>query len=152
MSGFIATNSPATAAEQVINNGFFPDVDPALFRTVMRVDQTVTPARAVRALQDAMIAVNKELHTWQLDAKVPSLSDIPSESYGDKSRLEHLYRTALFARAKALLVESYRDYDSTKSGHDRADAMETRVDDYLRQSREAIRNLLGVPRMTVELI
>ena len=152
MSEFIATNNNAAEPEQVINNGFFPDVDLGLFRNVMRVDQTIPSERTVQALQDAMIAIKKELHTWQLNSQVQSLADIPSESYGDKTRLEHLYQTALFNRAKGLLVESYRDYDSTKLGHDRADAMETRIDDYMRQSREAIRNMLGVPRMTVELI
>lgn len=152
MSGFIATNNSTKEPKQVTNNGFFPNVDLALFRTVMRVDQTVTPERTVQALLDAMIAVNKELHVWQINSQAKSLSKVPSIRYGDKTKLEHLYQTALFNRAKGLLVENYRDFDSTKSGHDRADEMQTRIDDYLRQSREAIRNMLGIPRMTVALI
>lgn len=152
MSGFIATNNSAEEPEQVINNGFFPDINVSQFRTVMRVDQTVTSERTVQAIQDAMITINNELQAWQNNSQSESLSDIPSENYGDKTKLEHLYQAALFNRAKGLLIESYRDYDSTKSGHDRADEMETRIDDYLRRSREAIRNILGISRMTVELI
>jgi hypothetical protein len=152
MTSFIANTHSEEEPEQISNNGFFPDVNLASFRSVMRVDQTVSTERITQTLYNAMISVNQELQEWQIDTQVGTLSDVPSESYGDKTKLQRLYQTALFNHAKALLVEHYRDFDSTKSGHERADEMDHRIDDYLRISRTAIRKILGISRVTVELI
>jgi hypothetical protein len=71
---------------------------------------------------------------------------------GDTSRLVLLYQRAVYATAKAELIERYRDFDSTDAGQRRAEAMELSVDDYRRQARYAIRDILGRPRATVELL
>ena len=63
-----------------------------------------------------------------------------------------LYQRAVYATAKAELIERYRDFDSTDAGQRRAETMELSVDDYRRQARYAIRDILGRPRATVELL
>ena len=152
MSGFIATSSSSSEAQHISNNGFFPDIDIAEFRSVMRVDTTISEERVKQALMDAIINVNKELADWQNKAEVETLAAYQSETYGDNTKHQHLYQSAVFNRAKALLTETYRDFDSTKYGHKKADSLEPGIDDYFRKSKEAIRSFLGTPRLSVELI
>ena len=81
-----------------------------------------------------------------------TLAEVPATAYGGVSEKVTLYETAVYARARAVLLETTRDYDSTKSGHDKADALEDTADDWFRQSNEALARLTGRPRMVVELI
>ena len=71
---------------------------------------------------------------------------MPAEQDRDSTRLAPLSPAALLQRAKGLFPASYRDYDSTKSGHDRAKAIAGA------QSQAAIGQLLAVSRMTAVLI
>lgn len=155
-STFIPTGQ-ATEDSTISNNGFFPDFELSLFRAQMRVDQTASDDRAAFTLKNAMIDVNRELAAWQaqhIETGHSSLGDVPGVAYFDsgKTDLQHYYQFAVFNRAKSELIERYRDYDSTLSGHQRSDELEPRIDDHLRECREAIRALLGKPRCTVELI
>jgi hypothetical protein len=45
----------------IINDGFFPEVDPAMFREQHRIRDAVTPARAREALIAAMLTVYRDL-------------------------------------------------------------------------------------------
>lgn len=153
---YIATGGTPDAEDITVPNlPFFPDVTTNQFRELMRVDQTVPQPRIERYLVTAMAYVNGELFDYQVTKTgegFASLSDVPQDTYGSTKILEHEYRMAVYNKAKAELVENYRDFDSTRSGHDRADEMETRVDEYLGTCREHIRKILSVPRSTVELI
>lgn len=51
---FIAPQKTTGAPDIVPNNSFWPDVDLAKFRSVMRVDGTVTPER----LRQVVLTVN----------------------------------------------------------------------------------------------
>ncbi|MCY7297459.1 head completion/stabilization protein [Alteromonas sp. a30] len=157
MSFIPSANHQNQTPEKVSNNGFFPDIDMAQFREVMRVEQPISNLRTKQAILDAIISVNNELKAWPAfqnynALNYSSLKEVPCEQYGEVSQYEHHYQSAVFNKAKALLLENYRDFDSTKSGHERADQMEERVDDYLRRSRESIRALLGTAKITIELI
>lgn len=152
MSFIPSANHQNQTPETVSNNGFFPDIDINQFREVMRVEQPISHPRTKQAILDAVISVNNELKAWPAIQHYSTLKDIPGEQYGDISQHEHHYQSAVFNKAKALLLENYRDFDSTKSGHERADQMAERVDDYLRRSRESIRCLLGTAKITIALI
>ncbi len=45
-----------------------------------------------------------------------------------------------------------RDYSATGDGAERADALTPTADEYRRDARWAIRNILGIAHTTVELI
>ena len=152
MSFIPSANHPSQTSGKVSNNGFFPDIDITQFREVMRVEQPVSNQRTKQALLDAILSVNHELRAWPATQHYNVLTEVPSEQYGEVSQVTHHYQSAVFNKAKALLLENYRDFDSTKSGHERADQMEERVDDYLRRSRESIRRLLGTAKINIELI
>lgn len=156
---FIATDPASTPdapapASTVTNDGFFPDIDLANLRAAMRLDGTVTDARLVDAVVAAVIGVNAELAGWQLaqaGAGATALADIGPKINGEGVKLIQ-YRTAVYRTARADLTERYRDFDSTKSGAHEADERETTIDDDRRAARWAIRDFLGLPRSTIELI
>lgn len=122
---------------------YFPDVRLADFRRSMRVDDIASDARTAWQITTAMLFVNAETESWRARQTADVLP--PGSATA-------CYRLAIYHRAKAYLIEQYRDVDTTKSGHDRAEEMEIRIKVYLQRSREALRQLIGTPRMTVELL
>lgn len=154
MSAFVA-NQPAPAEAIITNAPFFPDIDPADFRQAVRQDGTITPERVASALTAGIIEVNDELAYFvatQLVAGHAELSDVPAPVINGESRLLGSYRRAVYAIAKAALVEHYSDYDATRSGRTRDEDKPDADMIYRREARWAIADLLGKSRMKVELI
>lgn len=153
MSGFVAT---ADATDQVINNdGWWPNVDPAEARDILRLDGTVSVARLREALVIAIGSVNTELAIWQAAQAalaIATLADVPAPSIGGTSRLVDLYGRAVRCRAGAYLVERYRNLDITDKGQKNAEAQEPSIDELRRDARWAIADIQGITHATVELI
>lgn len=156
----IAT-APASApdappdANRIENDGWFPDIDMGLARVSLRLDGTVTDERLRGALVDAIVSVNRDLRTWQgarASLGATSLAEVQAPKVDGESVKVSRYRTAVHRLARASLTERYRDFDSTKSGHQKADELGCTVDDDRRDARWAIRDILDMPRTTVELI
>jgi hypothetical protein len=147
---------PATAgpeADQIVpNDGWFPDLSVAQMKAQTGLGQIFGADQVAAALRSAMIEVNASIRAWRTVQAAPTLADVQAESYGGTSAKVTLYTTAVYARARALLLEVTRDYDSTKAGHGRADALEDTAITYLRQSNEALARLIDRPRTMVELI
>ena len=156
MSAFVATGAAqATPHHTLPNNGFFDAIATAHFVAQTRTDQTIPIERISNALQISIIRTNRELADWQavaIENGTQTLANYPSIDYGDYTEHQILYRNAVYHWAKSLLVENYRDFDTTQSGHERADQMASRVEDHRRLYKEAIRDFLGEPHCTVELI
>jgi len=154
MSGFVAT-APATAPTSISSGDWYPSIDLADARAVMRVDSTITDARLTESIQLAMAAVEDCLDAWQaqqVELGRASLADVPSKTIGDSTRLVLAYKRAVYATVQAELLERYRNFDSTGAAGKRAEPMDETVDDYRRNVRYAIRDILGRPRADVELI
>ncbi|EPJ56361.1 MAG: hypothetical protein OFPI_00280 [Osedax symbiont Rs2] len=154
MSGFIAAG--ACTEDTVIGNAdFFTQIDPGLFRELMRLDSAVTNPRIRQALIDAMGKVNTDLATWknlQIENGYALLADVPADKIDGKSIHENDYQRAVYCFAKAEITERYQDYDSSGSGVSKAEEMQATIDDYRRQAILAIRRILGQPQSTIELI
>lgn len=149
---FIPSTGAAPADATVANDGFFPDLSVADMRATTGLGTVFASERVAAVLTAAMIEVNAVLADWRAGLAVEALADAPAPSYGGTSEKVILYRTAVYTRARAALIETTRDYDSTKSGHDRADALEETADSWLRQSAEALARLTDRTRAVVELI
>lgn len=151
---FVATGS-TTAEDPIQNNGFWPDIEPANFREAQRVDGAVTTARVRNALLAAVIDANHRLREWQRlqeEAGHAAAADVPGPSWQPAGTIVALYRRAVYALAKANLIERYRDYDSTGAGGDRAEDLSVAIADYRRDAAWAIADIRGRTRTTVELI
>lgn len=159
MSVFAPTNNPNDASDQTVGNlAFYPAIEVATFRSATRTQDTVTDQRVIQAMRTAIRDTNRELAVWRAEQEAAghaTLADVPGDGdYGDgePGTPTHRYLTAVYSRAKALLVEWYRDENTTDPGDARATGYASTRDVYLREAIEAVRDLLGEPRTTVELI
>ncbi|WP_068083161.1 head completion/stabilization protein [Novosphingobium rosa] len=75
-----------------------------------------------------------------------------AKTINDQPRLIDLYTRAVRYAAAGQLADEYRDLATTAAGQPRVDVMECVGDDYRRTSIGAVRDMLGVTRVTVELI
>ena len=163
MTDLIATVLPdddTPAPALIVNDGFFPDIDPAMFREQHRIRDAITPARAREALIAAMLTVHRDLAAWSMRHRAAGtlrLEDVRGtdgalSAIDGTSTLVLLYRRAVFTAAKAEVVERYRDVDLTGAGQRKAEDLEPSVSELRRDSLYAIRDILAVGRITVELI
>ncbi|ASL48338.1 hypothetical protein bAD24_III13135 [Burkholderia sp. AD24] len=163
MNSFIATAQPTTPqtpgspadAAIVTNDGWFPDIDMNALRASMRLDGTVTYERLRDATLDAIASVNTELATWQaghVAAGRADLAAVPAPNIGGESVQLARYRRAVFNLAHADLTERYRDFDSTKSGGQKAEDLEATICEARRNVRWALSDMRGLSRSTIELI
>lgn len=154
MSGFVAT-APATALDPISSGDWYPSIDLTDARAVMRVDGTVTNERLTESIQNAMAEVEDCLDAWQaqqVELGRASLDAVPSKTIGGTSRLVLAYRRAVYATVQAELIERYPNFDATGTAAKRADTMDPTVEDYRRNVRYAVRDILGRPRADAELI
>lgn len=139
-------NPESGTTPESIQQDWWPDVDLAHARNVMRTNGTVTDDRLHEALRNAAYAVNDELADWSVPLREANADGMPA------GRLTDLYLRAVHFYAKAELVERYRDFDTTGAGDRRADDQEGIADESRRNMRWAISDLLGKPRVTVEAL
>ncbi|KVP44085.1 head completion/stabilization protein [Burkholderia ubonensis] len=119
-----------TPARPIANDAFYPDVLLEHSRGTMRLDGSITDARLRHGL----------------------LADVPADQLdGESVRLQH-GRRAVYCLATATLIERYRDYDTTYDGARRADELEPQDHELRRDASCAISDIVGRPRVTVELI
>lgn len=151
-----ATPAP-TPPDLIQGDAFFPSIDPAAFNQVMRLVSQVSPPRTRQALLEAMIQVEGDLSLsalkagWTADGHA-TLEDVPADQFGGEHRLVFLYRRAVYSFAKAQLDEQYRDNAMTGSGEQRAEGVDVTVGSHLRNARNALSDLTGRRRSTVELL
>lgn len=153
MSGFIAGGMPQSG--HINTDPFWPSIDLDAMRAALRIDGSVTPARLETAVIAAAISINRELLTWrtaQIAAGHETLAAVPASQINGESELVHLYARAIQAATGAEVCERYRSYDTTASGDKKAENLQDNIDDYRRDQRWAIRDLLGIRRTTVDLI
>lgn len=155
MSAFIPNDGPAADLTEIGNIDFFPDIRVADFRAALKVVDAIPAPRVVWELKRAMLATNRELHTWrvaQAAAGIARLADMDTDMYGDEGALTLHYLSAVYNRAKAFLIEKGRDIDVTNDGADHAAFAEKTVEEHFRAVREALAAILGRPDAMVELV
>lgn len=150
---------PASADDDLTipNLPFFPDIKVGDVRAEIRVDGTVTAARFRDVLLSAVFSVNHELTAWRIgkeDAGYATLTAVPADMAGSVSRLVHLYLRAIKCAMKAELLERYRDIDTARlpGAAQKENDLTEQIDEFRRDMRWAIRDILGVSRATVELL
>ncbi|MDF2073200.1 head completion/stabilization protein [Pseudomonas mendocina] len=153
MSGFVAS-APAPAFT-LTNDGFWPDIDANHLRERQRIGGDVSNPRLEEAAVAAIISVNRELYSLKLRYMAQghdTLSAVPADQIQAESALIHIYRRAIYSTASAEVAERYRTYSATNSGAAKAEEEDQSADDYRRDARFAIRDLLGISRSTVVLL
>jgi len=147
------SGSGAPVADDLIpGDGWYPGLSMAEIKAETGLDDTFR-ADQVRATVRAAVAETwAVLASWRAAQSAATLADTRPGTIDGAPVAEVLYRAAIAARARALLLQVTRDYDSTKSGHARADALEPTADVWLARAHEALSRLMGRARATIELI
>ncbi|WP_268602311.1 head completion/stabilization protein, partial [Escherichia coli] len=107
--------APRPEDEPIVKNVFFwPDIDPADVRDVMRIEGTITAPRLRLAIKSAIAEVNAELFTFRRDQMADGyqrLEDVPGEQLDGESVRVSEYRNAVSSMTMATLSEQYRSFD-----------------------------------------
>lgn len=148
-------DAPQTSAPPITNDGFFPDIDMAEIRGLARVTTVISDERLRASIIAAIITVERDLSAWvakQRRTGFDSLAAVPSPKIDGKSRLLSLYIRAVALFAKAELIERMRDFDTTAAGGKAVDELDGTAGSLRRDATYAVRDILGVLRIDVELI
>nr|MBH1518906.1 head completion/stabilization protein [Stenotrophomonas maltophilia] len=152
---FTANASPAPKLAPVTAGPFWPEIDVDALREAIRVPGDVLAARLRNTVVVAVASVTRELALWQVRKEADgyaALADIPAQQIDGESVLLQLYRRAVQCGTAVELHERYRSYDATAQGNQRADDLTPTIDELRRDHRNAISDLQGLRRVTVELI
>lgn len=152
---FVSPEQTPEKNQTITSGSFWPTLNSDHYRETMRQDGTVTIARLIEVLTNAVIETNRQLATWRqqkISFGYLTLEQVPAELINDESELNHLYRRAVYCYAKAELSERFRDIDTTPAGSKKADALEPTTDDFRRDATRAIQRIKGTTHNVVELI
>lgn len=148
-------DAPPEAEAPVVNDGFFPDIDPAAIREAARIPGSVTPPRLRAAILGAIMAVEIDLRAFAAEQQAAGHADlaaVPAPRLDGQSVQLLRYQRAVALFAKAELIERHRDFDSTAAGGQQADELGASIGELRRDAMHAIRDILGKGRTVVDLI
>lgn len=167
---FIAQKTHDETGVVVPNFPFFPDIVLKEFQQEFNANNSIPEAEQVQAIQESMQWVNDDLLnpasndgriSWVNKQQAAGLSCI-DEVY---SRLDNAgvsekktaYLTAIYSKAKSILVARFPDVDLSKQGTNAAAAdfetsLEKQVAGYVTTARESIRFIMDIPHFSIELI
>ena len=146
---------PPPAETPIVNDGFFPDIDPAQTRDVARIPTSITPPRLREAILAAILSAAIDLGEWaalHVASGHASLVAVPAPQLDGQSANLIRYRRIVALLAKAELIERHRDFDTAAAGAGQSDDLSASVGDLRRDAAHAIRDMLGRTRTTVDLI
>jgi hypothetical protein len=150
------TASPDAVAEApIVNDGFFPNIEPAAVREAARIPTSITPARLRAAILGALLTLKGDLRAYkarEITAGHARLDDVPADQLDGQSELLIMYQRAVALYAKAELIERHRDFDTTSAGGNDAQELTPTIGELRRDALHAVRDILGKPRTTIDLI
>jgi hypothetical protein len=161
MSSFVplppktAPQEPPASEATIVNDGFFPDIEPAAVREAARVPTNITAPRLRAAILGAIMTAEIDLRAFaaaSIAAGYTTLATVPAPQLDGESVLGIRYQRAIALYAKAELIERHRDFDMTGAGNAQADDLTPSIGELRRDALHAIRDMLGKSRTTVDLI
>lgn len=137
----------------ITNDGWWPDTDVADFQRQRSIPASIETETVINALLMAIGEANAELAAYQSAQRAQgygSAKDVPGPSADTLNLLCAQYLKIIFARAKAELMGEITSAEREKANPGQQ-SKETR-DSLLAEASFALRNILGYPRVTVDLI
>ena len=149
--------APASPEDTVVAvDDWYPPIDCNAMRDALRLGTMVTHTRLVAAIEGGLLSVTADLAAWRAEKQAAGAAGLdqvaPDEQLGGENRLVLLFTRAVRFAAAAELAELHRDLSATNDGASRADAQLLSAAEYQRLRIGAVRDILGVSRVAVELI
>lgn len=152
----VAEIEQSPAAEQaVVNDGFFPNIEPAAVREAARIPTSITPARLRAAILGAIMTVEIDLRAYaaaSITAGHATLAAVPAPQLDGQSVQLLRYQRAVALYTKAELIERHRDFDTTAAGGSQVDELTPSIVELRRDAQHAVRDMAGRSRTVVDLI
>ncbi|RRE18554.1 head completion/stabilization protein [Klebsiella pneumoniae] len=140
--------------EKVTAGSFWPEIALSDVRMEMRINGAVTTSRLKQAVIEGVSHTLDQLADWQavqLAAGYTQLDDVPAVKVNGESVKVHRYRRAVFSIARAHILGTNRDVDTTgDAGEKRAASLALQADDMWRDARWAISDIRGTVRNSAE--
>ncbi|WP_439450322.1 head completion/stabilization protein [Stenotrophomonas sp. ATs4] len=155
MSSFVANASPIAKQSNVNAGAFWPEIDLVSLREAIRVAGDMPASRMRSTVVSDVMDVMRGLETWQAGKDTvgyTALADVPAQVVDGSVRRGHLFLRAVGCATTVELHERYRSFDATAQGNQRAEELTPTIDEIRRYLRNAICDLQGMPRVTVELV
>lgn len=148
-------SAPLALDDTVSFDGWYPDLSLRGARQSLRIPTDITDTRLRDALTAAMLEIADDLAPWREVQDMTGfarLADCDDRVVAGENRLVILWRRAVHTLAAADLAEIQHGPDSSAQGADRAAALDMTAAELRRNSRWAVRDMLGIPHTTIELI
>lgn len=136
----------------ITNTAFFPDIEPARIRELLRIESTVNAVRLRAAIIDGMAETNAELREYREEQVLlgrKTLADVPADNIDGESVRCFYYLQAVSAMTTAKLYEGYRGVDASAKGDKKADSIESVIDEMWRDMRWAISRIQDKSRCII---
>lgn len=142
---------------------FWPVIMLSDLRLAARITGGITTSRLMHVTTEAVAHVTSQLRDWrigQMKAGYTALEYVPEilpsgereiMTINDENVQVYRFRRAVYSLARALVLEGYRDVDTTPKGDKDAAALDLQRDDLWRDARWSIADIRGVPRLYAEL-
>lgn len=122
-------------------------------RDALRITHQITHARLTGAIEGGLLTVEGELAFWRATKEsegAATLEAVESDrTVAGKHRLTLLYTRAVRFHAAGELAELHRDLPATTEGQARVDLQMLTAEDYHKLATQAVRDILGTPRVAV---
>ena len=164
MSSLVATKTPFPAVSDVtdVDDGdstvtagsFWPVISLKDLRLAARITGGVTTTRLMHVTTEAVGHIIEQLEEWQINQQrlgYDTLQNVPAVEVNGESVKVYRYRRAVYSIARALVIEGYRDVDTTPKGDKDAAALDLQREDLWRDARWGIADIQRKPRVYAEL-
>jgi hypothetical protein len=152
MTGFLPNdNTDREAATPVNNLSFFPSVSVGDLEKAFSIPKEISNSVAVNLLILALSEVNRALSSYVFDKEELGVLSLDMAAQQDKiANGESLYKTAVYAKAKSLLMKESNALGRQPNKEN--DTNERKQDNFEEISTIALNQILGRGRISFQLI
>lgn len=133
---------------------FWPVIKLRDLRLASRITGGITTSRLLHVTTGAVAHVIMQLQGWKATQEsqgYTSLQAVPADQINGESMKVYHFRRAVYAIARASILEGYRDVDTTAKGDKDASALDLQRDDLWRDAHWSISDIKGEQRIYAEL-
>ena len=144
--------SDKTVNSIVKNDGFWPDIDVAVFQSTYRLPAEYEQAMVEGNILLGILWANRQLAEYkaaQIAQGFDTAEAVLGDRYDGKNTQTILYQRAVSCHAKALLLRQFATVNRREAANNEAKESEETEDKFMEFARDAIADILGISRIGV---
>lgn len=136
----------------IVAGNFWPDVTTGEFRDLYRIPAELPQNTVVDHLRLAAVRVRAALKSWASLQEAATLVEVDQEEIDGTGELVMLWRRAVYCDAKAEILRETVTVDRRAEAENAAKSAPETEEKYREFSQDAIRQIVGMQRVTIELL